>query len=69
MREEIFARQQAMGLVPHDTVLTPRPDVLAAWDSLSTDEKKISARFMESWNVRPWRSSMRPQLACTLASA
>jgi arylsulfatase len=36
-----------MGLVPEDAVLTPRPEVFPAWDSLTEDEKKISSRFME----------------------
>jgi len=47
LREEIFARQKAMGLVPQHAVLTPRPEVLRAWDSLTADEKRINARFME----------------------
>jgi arylsulfatase len=47
MREEILARQKAMGLVPPDTELTPRPGILAAWDSLSEAERRIAARFME----------------------
>jgi arylsulfatase A-like enzyme len=47
LREETFTRQKAMGLIPQDTVLTPRPDILAAWDSLTETEKTINARFME----------------------
>ncbi|MBW2421163.1 MAG: arylsulfatase [Deltaproteobacteria bacterium] len=47
LREEIFSRQKAMGLVPPDTVLTPRPAILSAWDSLTAEEKRINARFME----------------------
>jgi len=33
--------------VPQDTVLTPRPAELPAWDSLSDDEKKVAERLME----------------------
>jgi len=47
LREEILARQKAMGLVPQDAVLTPRPEMLGAWDALSDEEKRINARFME----------------------
>ena len=46
-REETFARQKAMGIIPADTKLTPRPDSLPAWDSLPEDERKVYARMME----------------------
>ncbi len=46
-RERILARQKAMGLVPEDTVLSTRPDLIPAWDSLAADEKKVYARYME----------------------
>ncbi|MFZ0325259.1 MAG: arylsulfatase [Actinomycetes bacterium] len=47
LREETLARQKQLGVVPEDTVLTPRPDVFPAWDSLSDNEKKLYARQME----------------------
>lgn len=47
IRERILARQKELGVVPADTVLTPRPDGLPAWDSLSANDKKIAARLME----------------------
>ncbi|MFN8523269.1 MAG: arylsulfatase [Chloroflexota bacterium] len=47
LREEIFARQVADGIVPPGTVLSPRPDWVAAWDSLSGDEQRLFARQME----------------------
>jgi arylsulfatase A-like enzyme len=40
MREETFARQKAMGIVPPDTTLTPRPTEIPAWDSLDADHKR-----------------------------
>ncbi|WP_439136358.1 arylsulfatase, partial [Pseudomaricurvus sp.] len=46
-REETFARQKKMGIIPENTQLTKRPDSLPAWDSLSADQKKLSARMME----------------------
>jgi arylsulfatase A-like enzyme len=47
VREETFARQKARGIVPANTQLTPRPDFIPAWDSLSPDRKAIYARLME----------------------
>ena len=46
-RELILARQKAMGIVPEDTRLAPRPDEVPAWDSLSDKQKNVYARFME----------------------
>jgi arylsulfatase len=47
MRAETFARQKAMGVVPADTKLTPRPTEVPAWDSLSPEMKRVNARDME----------------------
>ncbi len=47
MRELTFARQQALGIVPKDARLTPRPEAIPAWDSLNDDRKRVSARMME----------------------
>lgn len=46
-RQHAFERQKALGWIPADTKLTPRPDSLPAWDSLSPEEKKFQARLME----------------------
>jgi len=46
-REIVFERQKQLGVVPPDTQLTPRPAELPAWNSLSPDQKKVSARLME----------------------
>jgi len=46
-REETFKRQQALGVVPANAVLTPRPPQLPAWESLSANQKKLFARMME----------------------
>ena len=46
-REQVFARQKQLGVIPPDAVLTPRPNGIAAWDSLSPDQKKLAARMME----------------------
>jgi arylsulfatase A-like enzyme len=46
-REETFARQKRLGVIPQDTVLTPRNDSFPAWDSLTAEEQKLYARQME----------------------
>ncbi len=47
MREETFARQIAMGIVPRGTRLTPRPEGIPAWDSQSPEQQAFAARTME----------------------
>jgi arylsulfatase A-like enzyme len=47
VREETLARQKRLGIVPEDTLLTPRPQEIPAWDSLNADQKKVYARMME----------------------
>ncbi|MGZ6899605.1 MAG: sulfatase-like hydrolase/transferase [Acidimicrobiia bacterium] len=46
-REETFARQQAMGLLPESTVLSPRPHWVPAWEDLAPEDQAVAARFME----------------------
>jgi arylsulfatase A-like enzyme len=46
-REQSLERQKRLGVVPSDTKLTARPDSLAAWDSLSADQKRLYSRMME----------------------
>jgi arylsulfatase A-like enzyme len=47
MREEIFANQQRLGVIPANAKLTEWPDSLPKWDTLSADEKKLFARQAE----------------------
>jgi arylsulfatase len=47
MRDQIFANQKRLGVVPPSTQLTPWPDILPKWDTLSADEKKLFARQAE----------------------
>jgi arylsulfatase len=47
LREETFARQKHMGIIPANTQLTPRPKEIQAWDSLDADHKKVYSRMME----------------------
>jgi arylsulfatase A-like enzyme len=46
-REEVFARQKKLGLVPADAILPDRNPDIKAWDQLPENEKKLYARFME----------------------
>src|SRR5437870_8826160 len=47
MRDEIIANQKRLGVIPANTQLTPWPDDLPKWDTLSADEKKLFARQAE----------------------
>ncbi len=47
LREQIFANQKRLGVIPADTQLTPWPAELPKWDSLSPVRKKIYARQAE----------------------
>jgi arylsulfatase A-like enzyme len=49
VREETYQRQLKLGVIPPDTKLTPRPDWVKSWDSLSDDEHKVFARLMENF--------------------
>lgn len=46
-REEVFARQQASGLLPPGTRLSERPHWVPAWDGLGADERRLYSRMME----------------------
>jgi len=46
-REATLARQKKLGLVPRDAKLAPMPDGTKPWSALSSDERKVAARYME----------------------
>lgn len=46
-RETVFARQKKLGIIPSNAVLPERNPNIKAWKSLSADEKRLYARFME----------------------
>jgi arylsulfatase len=46
-REEVFARQKKLGIIPANAILPDRNPNIKAWDQLTADEKKLYARFME----------------------
>src|SRR5215469_7224331 len=47
LREQTLARQKALGVIPADTKLAPKPDAIKDWDKLTPDEKRLFARQME----------------------
>ena len=46
-RQQVFERQLELGILPPGTELSPRPEWVKAWDSLSADEQRLYARQME----------------------
>jgi arylsulfatase len=47
VREETFARQKELGVIPADAQLTTRSPGIPAWDEMSDDLKPVLAREME----------------------
>lgn len=47
LREEIFARQKSLGVIPADAQLTARPEEIPAWDAMPKELKPILEREME----------------------
>ncbi len=47
LREQTLSRQKALGVVPADTVLAPKPSDIKDWGSLGADAQKLFARQME----------------------
>jgi arylsulfatase len=47
MREEVFARQKELGVIPAEAELTPRPEAIPAWDDVPDRLKGYYSRQME----------------------
>jgi arylsulfatase len=47
LREQTFARQKQLGVIPVDAELTARPEEIPAWDDIADDLKPVLARQME----------------------
>jgi arylsulfatase len=47
VREETLARQKQMGIVPQNTQLPPRNPGIKAWDELTSDQRRLYARYQE----------------------
>jgi len=48
-REETFARQKAMGVIPENARLAPMPDDIMEWEALSDQERELYALQMEAF--------------------
>ncbi|MDB6179532.1 arylsulfatase [Paracoccus sp. Z330] len=48
-REQVFARQKEMGIIPADTQLTARPDWVPEWNSLSDEQNEIYTALFENY--------------------
>ena len=46
-REATYRRQLELGIIPPEAELSPRAPWIPAWDSLTPDEQRLGARFME----------------------
>src|SRR5262245_55600230 len=49
LREETFARQKKLGVIPPTALLTPRPKEIPSWDSQTPEQKRLEARQMETF--------------------
>jgi len=49
-REETFARQKQMGIIPENAKLTPRPREIPAWDEQPEEAKRVYRRLMENYS-------------------
>jgi arylsulfatase len=49
LREETFAQQKKLGVIPANTKLTPRPKEIPAWDGMSAEQKRLFERQMETF--------------------
>jgi arylsulfatase A-like enzyme len=47
MRDQIYANQKRLGVIPANAKLTPWPDDLPKWETLDADSKKLYARQAE----------------------
>ena len=47
LREEIFARQKELGVIPPEAELTPRHEQIPAWEDMPEDLKPVLRRQME----------------------
>ncbi|MGX5845259.1 arylsulfatase [Mesorhizobium sp. ArgA1] len=47
LRKQTFERQKKSGIIPANAKLTPRPEELPAWDSLTPEERKLLSRQAE----------------------
>ena len=49
-RDETFARQKQLGIIPQNTKLTPRPAEISGWNAQREDAKRVYRRLMENYS-------------------
>lgn len=49
LREDTFARQKKLGVIPANAKLTPRPKEIPAWADMSAEQKRLFERQMETF--------------------
>lgn len=49
IRQERFNKQKQLGIIPANATLATSDSTVKQWDTLSADEKKLYARFMENY--------------------
>ena len=49
VREETFARQKKLGIIPQEARLTQRDPMIKAWADLNDTQKKVYARLQETY--------------------
>lgn len=49
IRERVFQRQLAEGIIPEGTTLAPRNKGVKPWDELTADEKQLACRLQEAF--------------------
>lgn len=47
IRDQWYESQKKLGIIPENAELTPRNELVPAWDTLSNDQKRLYARYME----------------------
>ncbi|QIK64784.1 arylsulfatase [Leucobacter viscericola] len=48
-REQVFENQKQMGIVPEDSGISPRPDWVPEWETLSEQQKKVYCALFENY--------------------
>jgi arylsulfatase A-like enzyme len=49
LREQTFARQKELGVIPADAALTPRPAEIPAWADMNAEQRRLFERQMETF--------------------
>ncbi len=68
-REQVFRRQQEIGLLPASAHLPERDADVPEWDTLSPDERGLYARFMEIYAGFLSQTEMNSAVACRLIAS